>query len=197
MQGIKEFIIEIGEAFNNKLKHGSLELYVDHRTRQQEQSNRKGIVVSVPLRGKTEVEKGAEVIIDPTVLFKQTYQDNMQDSIYLVDKEKGWYRLTPEMVLLYKNPKDRDWNGHKNNLFVEPLKLEEKKTESGLLLTSPENKKEGMARVVFGNKILAHQENVFPGDVVYYDKRMKWKFNIDGKEYLYLQNNFLLGKEVA
>ena len=198
MRGINEFIIEIGEAFSNTLKHGSLELYVNHLTRQQEQSNRKGVVVGLPAKVETNIEVGAEVVIDPTVLFQQNYNNTgVQESIYLVDKEKGWYRLTPDMVILYKNPGQKEWMGNKENLFAEPIKNEEKKTESGLIIPTPQKEVEGMAKVVFPNRILIDEEDIVSGDVVYFNKEANWRFNIDGKEYLYLRNSHLLGKKIA
>jgi hypothetical protein len=61
MKGFREFIIEVGAAFTNTIKHGDLELYVDYRHRQQEQSNRYGKVISLPMWSDTDIKVGSEV----------------------------------------------------------------------------------------------------------------------------------------
>lgn len=193
MKGLNEFIVEIGKAFKNTITHGSLELYTDYRTKQHEQSNRRGKIVGLPMHKDTIVKEGAEVIIDPTVLFKQTYRGKTQKSQFLVNEEKGWYRVTPDMIILYKNPGEQ-WMGHRMNLFVTPLKNEVKKTDSGIFLPTPKNDTEGYATVAFGNKELEEVEGVVPGDIIFYPKDRKWEFEMEGEKYLYLRNIDVLAK---
>lgn len=192
MKGVQEFIIEIKEAFDNTIEHGSLKLHTDYRTKQQEQSNRKGTVISLPMSKKTDVKQGAEVIIDPTVLFQQVFNGEMEDSRFLVDKDKGWYRVTPDMVLLYKNPEDKEFSGNKMNLFIKPIKDEVTKIGS-IYLPKPENEQESLGEVIYANKELRDVEGVNAGDIVYYKKDRKWKFDVNEEELVFLRNIDVLG----
>ena len=194
MTGVNEFIIEIGDAFDNTIKHGSLELYKDHRTSQQEQSNRNGTVVCLPINGESDVQVGAEVIIDPTVLFQQTYKGKTQDSQFLVDREKGWYRVSPQMLLVYKNPNETNYTGYKDNLFAEALKQEEVRVGS-IYLPKAKNELEGVAVVAISNKELIDIEDIKQGSVIYYQLNREWEFELEGKTYLYLKNIYVLGKK--
>jgi co-chaperonin GroES (HSP10) len=196
MKGFNEFIIEVGQAFNNTIKHGSLELYVDHRHRQQEQSNRKGKVISQPMCEETDVEVGADVIIDPTVLFEQVYGGKMQESRFLVNAEKGWYRVTSDMIILYKNPNETEYLGHKQNLFgtSELVEETEKQTASGILLTTQERQVKNIVTIDFANKELIEVEGIKAGDKVHHVPNRTWLFELDGRKYLYLRNVDLLAK---
>lgn len=194
MKGINEFIIEIGQAFNNTLEYGSLKLYTDHKTKQQEQSNRKGKVISIPAKGESEIEIDAEVIIDPTVLFEQTYNGKTQESQFIVNKAKGWYRVTPEMVLLYKNPNKENFTGHKNNLFVTPIVDDVTKIGS-IYIPKSVNDQESVAKVEISNEEMITEEDINSGDHIYYNTKAEWKFNIEGEEYILIKNFHVLGKK--
>lgn len=196
MQGLNEFIVEIGKAFQDTIKHGSLELYTEYCTKQHEQSNRKGSVISLPMQIASDVLEGAKVIIDPTILFQQTYRGKTQKSQYLVNEEKGWYRLSPDMILLYKNPGQTEWCGHKENLFVKPLKPIEKKSKAGIVNPFPEKQINGVAEVCFSNQKLREEESIGKGDIIFYPKKLHWPFEIEGEQYLYLRNIDILGKRI-
>lgn len=196
MKGINEFIIEIGKAFHNTLEHGSLKLYTDHKTKQQEQSNRKGKVISIPAKGECSIEVQADVIIDPTVLFEQVYGGKVQESQFLVNKAKGWYRVSPEMVLLYKNPNKENYLAHKNNLFVTPVKDDVTKIGS-IYIPKPVNDQESIARVEISNEEMINEEDIHSGDHIYYNTKAEWKFNIEGKEFILIKNFHVLGKKEA
>jgi co-chaperonin GroES (HSP10) len=195
MTGIKEFIIEVGRAFNNTLQYGSLELYTDHRARQQEQSNRIGKVISKPLTINSEIEVGAEVLIDPTVLFEQVYENKVQESRFIVDRDKGWYRVTPDMIILYRNRNEETFLGNKQNLLVEPINDEITKVGS-IYLAKPEEQQEHTAIVAVANKELIAQ-GINTGDTIYYNKKAKWEYEFQGKKYLYLQNFYVFGKQLS
>jgi co-chaperonin GroES (HSP10) len=193
MKGLNEFIIEIGQAFHNTIKHGTLELYTDFKGKEQEQSNRIGKVINIPMQQDSDIKIGAEVLIEPTVLFSQHYRGKEQKSQFIVNETKGWYRVEPMMIILYKNPGE-DWKGHQMNLLVEPIKEETQKTGTGILLG--ENKdKFSYAKVAFTNNEIEKQD-VKAGDTIIYPKEMKWPFQLEGKEYLYLRNRDLLGKSI-
>jgi co-chaperonin GroES (HSP10) len=194
MQGFNEFIIEVGKAFRDTVKHGSLELYIEYSHRQQEQSNRYGKVISLPMKEQTDIEVGAEVIIDPTVLFEQVYQGKLQESRFLVDAEKGWYRVTADMIILYKNPNQERYFGHRFNLFGTPIKTELKQTASGIVLTKALNQTENMIEVAYANKDLIEKEGINVGDRVHHVPNRTWMFELEGKQYLYLRNMDLLAK---
>jgi co-chaperonin GroES (HSP10) len=194
MHGINEYIIEVGKAFNDTMKHGSLELYTDYRHRQQEQSNRLGKVINVPLCEDSDLQIGADVIIDPTVLFEQTYGGKMQASRFLVNEEKGWYRVTADMIILYKNPNETEYLGHRQNLFGIPVKTEVPTTASGILLTTKTEITHNIIEVAFPNKELIDNEGINKGDKVHHVPNRTWMFEVEGKSYLYLRNIDLLAK---
>ena len=192
MKGLDEFIVEIGKAFKDTIKHGSLELYTDYRTAQQEQSNRRGVIISTPMQVETDIEPGCEVLIDPTILFKQVYRGKMQESRFLVDEEKGWYRVDASMIIVYRNP-GGNWKGCGENLLVKAVKAEEKETASGIILPKSQDEMDGYAEVVYPNEELLEQ-GVVPGDVIYFPKNKKWEFELEGQTYLYLRNKDILAK---
>lgn len=194
MKGINEFIIEIGKAFNNTLEYGSLKLYTDHKTKQQEQSNRNGKVISIPAKGESKIEKDALVIIDPTVLFEQIYNGKVQESQFLVNREKGWYRVTPDMVLLYKNPNKENYIGHLNNLFVTPIKDDVTKIGS-IYIPKSTSEQESLANVEISNEEMMTVEGIYAGDQIYYNPKAVWKFNVEGKECILIKNFHVLGKK--
>lgn len=191
MKGLNEFIIEIGNAFHNTLKHGTLELYTDFKGKEQEQSNRVGKVINIPMQMESDIKVGAEVLIEPTVLFSQHYRGKEQKSQFLVNEEKGWYRVEPMMVILYKNPGE-DWRGHQMNLLVEPVESPKDKLNHGLYLGKSEEAFE-YAKISFINNEMERQ-NVKVGDTIIFPKEMKWPFELEGKNYLYLRNRDILGK---
>lgn len=195
MTGIHEFIVEIGQAFHNTLEYGSLKLYTDHRTQQQEQSNRRGKIISTPLKVKTDIKEGAEVIIDPTVLFEQYYQGKAQESRYLVDREKGWYRVTPDNVIAYRNPDATEFLGHKENLLVQPIDDTVEKIGS-IYLAKPENQQESIAVVILTNKELLEEDDITEGVQIYYNKKANWKFEFEGQECVLLKNFHVLGTKL-
>lgn len=194
MKAINEFIIEVGKAFKDTISHGSLELYANHITQQNELSNRFGKVINLPMAINSEIEIGAEVIIEPTVLFKQVYRGKEQESRFLVNKQKGWYRLTPDMIILYKNP-GKEWQGHNNNLFVEPIEQVEQKTASGIIIPEDKKRKDAYATVAYLNEKLK-KEDIQVGDKICYPAENKFEFEFQGKTYLYLKNMHVLGKMI-
>ncbi len=194
MKGFREFIIEVGAAFTNTIKHGDLELYVDYRHRQQEQSNRYGKVISLPMWSDTDIKVGSEVIIDPTVLFQQVYNGQLKASKFLVDEKKGWYRVTSDMIILYKNPEQTEFLGHKQSLFVTPIKTKVQELVSGIILNKYVKETQNIAQVAFSNKLLIEDEGINVGDKVHHVPNRTWMFELAGKQYLYLRNMDLLAK---
>lgn len=160
MKGINHFIIKVEEAFKDKIAVGSTELFIDTKIHRDRSSNRFGTVVSSPVFGEyKELTEGTEVVIDATALYRQIYRDVEQESVHLVDKEKGYYKLEPEMIVLYKPSPESEWEGYGDNLMISLIEREAKTTTSGIVLeVLKETHEKGKAIVKYGNSFLKEQE---------------------------------------
>lgn len=195
MQGLTEYIIEIKQAFKDKIKTDSgLELHLDARHSPTLASNKNGKVVSTPLLSETSIQVGDDVIIDPTAVFNRRYRGIDEDSNFLVDKEKGWYRLTPELILLYRKDSDDKWKANGNNVFVEPIEKASETPKSSLIIMPEETKGyvEGEAILKFPNKSL-EDEGLIEDDYLYIRKERDIEYKLDGKTYWWIRDVDVLG----
>lgn len=118
MQGINHFILEVEKAFNDTIEVGDIELFIDKKISRDRAANRFGTIVNIPAQGKTILKKGYQVIFDATILYRQIYKEGVQESIHLVDKEKSWYKIEPDMIVLYRENDTAEWKGYGDNLMV-------------------------------------------------------------------------------
>lgn len=158
MQGIKDYIIEVKDPFKDTIEVGSVQLFVDKKISRDRASNRFGTIVNIPVFGDNTVLKiGDEIIFDATILYQQIFKEGTQDSIHLVNKEKSWYKIPSELIILHRENNSKEWKGHQDNLMVSFIK-EDPKTFSGIL-TGPATEKfvKGKAIIKYSNDYLEAQ----------------------------------------
>lgn len=158
MQGISHFIIEIKDPFKDKIEVGNVELFIDKRIMRERSANRFGVVVNSPAMGcDNPLPEGTEVLIDPTALYRQLYNAGEQESIHLVDAKKMYYKVEPDMIVLYRESAESEWKGYKDNLVVSFIENKPKEV-SGLIITTPKEEFEkGKAIVKYRNAFLESQ----------------------------------------
>ena len=182
MQGINDFIVQVKNAYNETIKVGKADIYLDKKMSSLRASNRIAKVVALPLKGETSIEEGYEVVIDPTILFCGVIHEAERDSPYLVDKEKGWYRLPKDLLVLYRKD-DGPWQTSDDLLLVEPIAKEEKLTSSLLELVSFDKKvDQSKARVAYSNKTFTAQ-GVKVDDTVAITPGLCISYWLEDKEY--------------
>ena len=195
MKSIHNFIVHIPNRYNETFKTESgLEMYGDSRWSAKEMANTIVKVIEIPCNYKGIIQKGFEVLIDPTVVFNQVYQKTgVAESHHLIDKEKGLYRVEPSLIILYRKDAEEDWRGHDTNLIAERIKEEEVPEEKSSIIFLPSEKpthKKGEVKVVYGNRTLEVQ-GVFDGDTVYVTDLYGVDFFMDGKKYVWFRTNYV------
>lgn len=198
MQGINEFIIEIKEPLKKEVELGSKKILVDPTYDQTKYSNRIGKVVSTPLGLDTPIKAGDEVVIVHTVLMTQIYNEKRQESTFLIDKERGYYRLANELIVLFRSNPEEKWRCNDIQLMVKPIKVEKKDFKVGKILlpenfhnTDVECNTHGFVKqygiIKYMNDDLA-KLGVKEGDKVFFSDVGDYEFNLEG-EILYCMDN--------
>lgn len=196
MKGVLDFIIQIEEPFKDKFKTESgMELFGDKRWMPQQLSNRIGKIINVPFAHKTDLKPGYEVLVDPTILYEQNYHltHGAQESIFLVDKSKMYYKINPRLIVLYRETDSSPWKGYLDNGLYEKVEVTEKEntTKSGLIYI-PENTQKkfehGKAKLVFGND----NSSATSGQTVFVKEELGLEFFLDGKSYFWYRNEDVL-----
>jgi co-chaperonin GroES (HSP10) len=167
MKGISHFILEVENAFKDTIEVGSLELYIDKKISRDRSSNRFGKIINTPFFDEDNIlASGYEVIFDATILYRQLYKEGTQESIYLVNKEKSWYKIESNMIVLYRENSEAEWKGYKDNLMVSFITEKPKQTSGLILVQSKETTVKGKAIVKYRNAFL-EEEGVQNGQEVF------------------------------
>ena len=190
MQSIREFIIELQQPLNETFKtEGGIELYGDKDFSVDRLSNRIAKVISTPLFHKTEIKAGYEVMIEPTILYRQIYQGVKQDYTSLIDKSNMFFKVTPNMIILFRENDTCEWQGNLENVMVEPIEEVEPVISTFLIIPKSANKKYKKERVklMYANTEIKEQ-GAKNGDEVIINPMGGVKFWIEGKEYWWMRN---------
>jgi len=196
MKPIFEFIVEIPKSHNDEVVFASgLKLKFDTRYNQGQHVNRIGKVVAVPLKFESKIREGFIVLIDKNLVTYQVYNDTeINKSVFLVDVEKGWYRVAANMIYLYKENMEADWVCPSPFMFLAPIKNEIQTTESGLEHKATEDYKGNKPQygtVEFLNE-KAQEMGIQKGDTVYYKKDREYEFVVDGKLLYHMETDDVL-----
>lgn len=152
MQAFNDFIIYIERDFNDTIKVGEVDLYLDKKMSSLRAANRIGKVVKLPINKETNVAVGDQVVFDPTILFAGVIHEAEQESPYLIDKAKGWYRLPFDLLVLFRKKASDPWQTTEDLMLLKPLDNDKKLTSSVLEIISLKNEKiQNMAEVAFSN----------------------------------------------
>ena len=65
-------------------------------------ANRIGIVKATPYLFEGVIKEDYQVLIDPTILYEQIFRDVKQESIHLVDRDKMLFKISPNLIVLYR-----------------------------------------------------------------------------------------------
>lgn len=199
MKPISEFIVEIPNSHNDivKLKGTDIELKVDVKFNQGDYTNRVGTIVAVPMKFKTHLKEGYLVMIDKNLVTFQVHSDTLiNKSMFLVDEEKGWYRVPPEMIYMYKQSAECEWQCPAPYAFIEPIKNKEIQTKGGLVhkaLNGYKGFKEQYGIVRYMNNALKEQ-GLNIGDTVFYKKDREYEFKVNGVLLYHMDNGDILAK---
>lgn len=195
MKGLKEFIIKLEKPLNETFKTESgIEMYADKDFSVDRLSNRVATVKAVPIFVDTPVKVGYEVMIEPTILYKQVHRGVRQGYTSLIDVDDNLFKITPNMVILYRETKDDTWKGHLQNLMIEQIEEEQVVVKTSLLL--PDNAKpkykKGVAKVLYVNQELK-ETGIENGDMIYIVKSGGVNFWLEGKHYWWVRSRDVYG----
>lgn len=167
MKGISHFILEVENAFKDTIEVGNIELYIDKKISRDRSSNRFGRIINTPFFDEDNIlASGYEVIFDATILYRQLYKEGTQESIHLMNKEKSWYKIEPNMIVLYRENSEAEWKGYKDNLMVSFITEKPKQTLGLILVQAKEKTVKGKAIVKYRNAFI-EEEGVENGQEVF------------------------------
>lgn len=196
MTGLHDFIIELKTPLNDTFKtENGVELFAHPEFSVDRLSNRIAKVISTPIFHETKIQPGYEVMIEPTILYKQIYRNVTQGYTSLLDKENMLFKVTPNMIILYRENENDTWTGHLKNLLVKPIEDNIDQPGSSLIII-PESTikkyKRERATLLYLNDELKEM-GAKQGDEVFIDPLGGVKFWIDGVEHWWIRNIDTLG----
>lgn len=192
-KSLRNFIVQTDSAFNDSFTTESgLTLYADKRLSAQRLSNRIVKVLELPaLMEGCEIKPGYELMIDPTVFFTQNYDGRGdEENSFMVDKQKGIYKVEPGMVVLYRETSDAEWKAFGQNIMVE-IQQDITDKMAGELVIGKEIKEK--IKVLYVNSSLK-EEGIQPGDEIAIQRGFEVSFWIEGKEYFWVDSVHVLAK---
>lgn len=199
MKGITEYIVKFDTTHQTTVKVGGHSLKVNPNFEQPKWINRIGVVENVPfhLEKESPIKKGYEVLVIHTVLLNEVYnKTGLVKSHFIVDEEKGLFRFEPNLIVMWRENKDREWKAHLENIMVEPISIKDEEREvNGLILPDNifENEKGYKGNqtqhgiIAYDNPEL-NKKGVFKNDEVIIKKDREYEFEIDGKTYWHMEN---------
>jgi len=191
MKGLHDFIIELKNPLNATFKTESgVELYANENFSVDRLSNRVAKVISAPIFVDTPIKDGYEVMIEPTILYKQSYKGVRQHYTSLIDNDNMWFKVTPNMIILYRKNENEEWRGYLKNVMVEQIKEEEGPIISKYIIHPESAKKtfkKGRARLLYSNVELEGY-GAKSGDELIINPLGGVNFWIEGKPYWWLRN---------
>ena len=196
MKPMYEFIVEIPKSHDDelKIKGTDVVLKLDVRHNQGERTIREGKIVAVPTKFDTRLDVDDIVIIDKNILTFQVHSDSLiNKSQFLIDEEKGWYRVPLDMIYLYKKNNKDEWNCPAPYLFVRPIKSTQQKKGDIIYKGFDDYKgyKEQYGTVEILNEA-AKATGLKKGDMVYYKKDREYEFTVDGELLYHMDNEDVL-----
>lgn len=190
MKSLYDFIIKLEKPLNETFKTESgLELHAHQDFSVDRLSNRIAKVVCAPLLVDTPVKDGYEVMIEPTILYKQIYQGVRQGYTALINKEDMLFKVKPNMVILYRKDENTAWKGHLENVMLEPIEEQEPIVSTFLEIPKSAIKKykKQEAKLLYSNEAMEAQ-GAHDGDTVIINPLGGVNFWLDGKEHWWIRN---------
>ena len=120
MKSVYNFIVKPnGERYNNKKKIGDKELILNTEIFNHQYVNRKAVVLSTPLIGETEIQKGDTVIVHHNV-FRRWHNVRGEEKNSRSYFKENLYLIAKDQLFLYK--RNKTWMAPKGYCFVQPIK---------------------------------------------------------------------------
>jgi co-chaperonin GroES (HSP10) len=148
-------------------------------------------VVQLPFDYDGPVGVGTTLLIDATVVLTMMYNKTGEhESIHMVDREKGFYRVDKSMIIAYQLH-EKDWVGFNEHVLIERIPY--KHIQKGPLKI-PINQKfeKGKGVLVAGNNEL---EGAIKGDAVYFNEMYCVEVWLNEKSYLWVRNRDVFAVE--
>ncbi len=197
MKGLKHFIVRIPEKFSQTFKTESgVVLHADRRFSAKVVMNNVVDVLELPLKYNGPINIGDKLFVDPTVLLWQSYvKGGEQENRNLIDREKGLYKVHPNMIIMHR-PLNGNWIGHGENLLLEPV-LAAKLKSGQLIIPESAQKKtvDNKGKIAFSNPDLISQ-GVDKNTVVFTKGTMFVDIWFENTKYLWTKNKYLMAMEL-
>lgn len=190
MKALRDFIIKLDKPLNETFKtENGTELFAHADFSVDRLSNRIAKVIATPLYFDSPIQKGYEVMIEPTILYKQIYKGIKQDYNHFIDKDNMLFKVTPNMIILYRKDENDGWKGHLKNLMVEQIPEDEPVIKTSLLLPkmSEQKFKKGRAKALYVNEEIK-EWGVNEGDELVINPNGGVNFWLNGKHYWWIRN---------
>ncbi|TSE11291.1 hypothetical protein [Aquimarina algiphila] len=202
LKALNEFTVEIKKPLKDKVTYGTLTLDIDPSFDKTRHTNRIGKVIAVPRDYVTKIKVGYEVLVVHTVLMYQVYKGVKTDPIYLMDKEKGHYRIENDLIVMYRATPQDEWQCNHIHVLVQPIKAKKEDYQiKGFSLpdnfynTKIESNTHGYIQQYGHVKYLndeLKEQGVKKGDKVFFVDFGDYEFRLDGEVYYCMDNRDLL-----
>lgn len=172
MRSLYNYIIYSGNRYNNstKVKDKNLILNTEISERDFMYTNRIGEVISVPMLGTQELQKGDHVLLHHNVFRRwiDLYGKEKNSSSFITEDQ---YTVSPDQIYAYK--RNNDWECLDSYCFVKPIKDDSK--------WSVLKEKKLFGELVYSNRYL-NSLGLSIGDVVGFTPDSEYEFNVDNKK---------------
>tara|TARA_E500000081_G_scaffold37555_1_gene41008 strand:- start:718 stop:1296 length:579 start_codon:yes stop_codon:yes gene_type:complete len=172
MRSLYNYIIYSGNRYNNstKVKDKNLILNTEISERDFMYTNRIGEVISVPMLGTQELQKGDQVLLHHNVFRRwiDLYGKEKNSSSFITEYQ---YTVSPDQIYAYK--RNNDWECLDSYCFVKPIKDDSK--------WSVLKEKKLFGELVYSNRYL-NSLGLSIGDVVGFTPDSEYEFNVDNKK---------------
>lgn len=166
------FIIEPvkGKRYSNTKEFDGHELILSASKEDHTTTNRKAVVLSVPIYYNGPIEPGDVVIVHHNV-FRIYYDMKGREKSSWSFLRDNIFMVTTDELFLYKKPVG-DWNAPSPYCFVEPIKAKEKN------ILSTDINENLIGTMVYKNE---DQDNIQVGDEIVFSPETEYEFRIDDR----------------
>jgi len=175
MKSVYNFVVTPkGERYNNKKKVGDSELILNTDIYRHEFTNREAVVISTPVIGDTNIQKGDTVLVHHNVFRRWTNVKGVEKNSRSFFNEFTYF-INHDQIFLYK--RDKEWIAPKGYCFVKPLKaIDQFNIES-------EKPLQGIVKYSDGT--------VEVNDLVGFRPSSEYEFVVDGERLYRVLSNFI------
>jgi len=201
MKSPNDYIVQFKETHQTTTTVGDCELTVNPMFEQPKWINRVGIVIATPPSIDTPIQKGYEVLVVHTVLLDESFiKQGKIENPFLADKEKGYYRFEPSLIVMYREDDKSEWKCNNEYIMVLPIEIDTIQKEwNGLDIPDMvyeneqgykgnENQK---GTIAYDNPKL-NEKGIYKGDEIIFKVDREYEFELDGKTYWNMENNDIL-----